>query len=47
MLKFIAVTLFTIWILALVTKHTMGGFAHVLLVLAIVISLIQLVRGSD
>jgi Family of unknown function (DUF5670) len=46
-LRIAAVVLLVIWFLALFTKHTMGGFAHALLVLAIVLTLIGLVRGKD
>jgi hypothetical protein len=43
----IAVVLVLIWAVGLYTKHTMGGFIHVLLVLAVVLGLIGLVRGSN
>jgi hypothetical protein len=40
------VVLVAIWALAVFTKHTMGGFAHMLLVFALVLGLIHLVRGD-
>ena len=46
MLKIAAVVLFLLWVLGLVTGHTMGGFVHVLLVLALVLGMISLVRGK-
>ena len=36
-----------LWAVAVFTKHTMDGFAHVLLVFALVFGLIYLVRGSN
>jgi hypothetical protein len=41
------VVLLALWILGLVTRHTMGGFVHVLLILALVLGLIGLVRGKN
>ncbi len=37
--------LLVLWILGLVTAHTMGGFIHILLVLAVVAFLIQIISG--
>jgi hypothetical protein len=45
MLWTIAVILFVLWALGLVTAYTMSGFIHVLLVLAVVVVLIQLIQG--
>jgi Family of unknown function (DUF5670) len=45
-LRIIAVLVLLLWILGLFTGHTMGGFIHTLLVLAIVLGLIGLVRGK-
>ena len=47
MLKVAAAVLFLLWILGLVTGHAMGGFVHVLLVLALVLGFISLVRGNS
>jgi hypothetical protein len=41
------VLLLLLWVLGLVTGHTMGGFVHVLLVLALVLGLIRLVGGKN
>jgi len=41
----IAVILIVLWILGLVTSYTLGGFIHVLLVIAVVVILIQLIQG--
>ena len=45
MLWTIFVILLVLWLLGLVTSYTMGGFVHVLLVIAVVILVIQLVQG--
>jgi len=47
MFRIAAVVLLVLWILGLVTGRTMGGFVHVLLVLALVLALISLVRGKS
>ena len=41
-----AVVLFLLWVLGLATGRTLGGFVHVLLVLALVLGLINLIRGK-
>jgi len=41
-----AVVLFLLWVLGLATGRTLGGFVHVLLVLALVLGLISLIRGK-
>jgi len=45
MLWTIAVILFVLWALGLVTSYTMSGFIHILLVLAIVVVLIRVIQG--
>lgn len=45
MLYTIAVILIILWILGLVTSYTLGGFIHVLLVIAVVVVLIQVIQG--
>jgi hypothetical protein len=45
MLWTIFVILLVLWILGLVSSYTMGGFIHVLLVIAVVILIINLVSG--
>ena len=46
MLWTIAVVLLILWLLGLVTSYTIGGFVHVLLVIAIVVILIRLITGK-
>ena len=41
----IAVILIILWVLGLVSSYTMGGFIHVLLVIAIVVVLIRVIQG--
>jgi len=45
MLETIAVILLVLWALGLVTSYTMGGFIHILLVIAIVVILIRIIQG--
>jgi len=45
MLWTIAVVLAVLWLLGLVSSYTLGGFIHILLVLAIVVVLINLIQG--
>ena len=45
MLYTIAVILIILWLLGLVTSYTVGGFIHILLVLAVVALVFQLVTG--
>ncbi len=45
MLYTIAVVLLVLWLLGLVSSYTMGGFVHVLLVVAIVMVLVNLITG--
>jgi hypothetical protein len=41
----IAVVLLILWVLGLVTSTTMGGFIHILLVLAIIVVLVRVIQG--
>lgn len=45
MLETIAVVLVVLWLLGLVTSYTIGGFIHVLLIIAVVVILIRVVQG--
>ncbi|MGD1089450.1 MAG: lmo0937 family membrane protein [Verrucomicrobiota bacterium] len=45
MLYTIAVILLILWLLGLVTGTTMGGFIHILLVIAIVVVLVRVITG--
>jgi hypothetical protein len=45
MLYTIAVVLVVLWLLGLVTSYTMGGFIHILLVVAIIMVLLNVING--
>ena len=45
MLWTIAVVLVILWLLGLVTSYTMGGFIHVLLIIAVIMVLLRIIRG--
>jgi hypothetical protein len=47
MLETIAIILLILWALGLVSAYTLGGFIHILLVLAIVVVLIRVIRGRN
>ena len=47
MLSAILVILVVLWLLGMVTSYTMGGFLHVLLVIAIAVVLIRIIRGRN
>jgi len=45
MLYTIAVILLILWVLGLVTSYTIGGFIHILLVIAIIMVLLRVING--
>ena len=45
MLQTIAIVLVILWLLGFVTSYTMGGFIHILLVVAVVMILVRVVQG--
>ncbi len=45
MLWTIAVVLTVLWLLGLVSSYTMGGFIHLLLILAIIVVLVNVIQG--
>jgi hypothetical protein len=45
MLETIAIILIVLWLLGLVSSYTLGGFIHVLLVLAIVVIAVRVIQG--
>ncbi len=47
MLYTIAVVLIILWLLGMVTAYTMGGFIHILMVIAIVVVLLRVIRGQS
>jgi len=47
MLWTIFVILLILWLLGMVTSNTMGGFIHILLIVAIVVVLIRVIQGRN
>jgi hypothetical protein len=45
MLETIAILLVILWALGLFTSYTMGGFIHILLVIAVVVVVVRLIQG--
>jgi hypothetical protein len=45
MLETIAIILIVLWLLGLVSSYTMGGFIHILLVIALVVIVIRVLQG--
>lgn len=45
MLTTIAFILIILWLLGLITSYTIGGFIHILLVIAIIIVLLRIIQG--
>jgi hypothetical protein len=46
MLFIIAVVLIILWLLGIVSSYTIGGFIHILLVIAVIIVLLRIIRGK-
>ncbi len=47
MLTTIAIILLVLWLIGVVSSYTIGGFVHLLLVIAIVLFLIRVIRGEN
>jgi len=47
MLVTIAIILIILWLLGLVTAYTLGGFIHILLVVAIILFLVRIIQGRN
>ncbi len=45
MLETIAVVLVILWALVLATSYTLGGFIHILLVIALIVVILRVIRG--
>ncbi|MEN6295717.1 MAG: lmo0937 family membrane protein [Chloroherpetonaceae bacterium] len=46
MLYIIAVVLIILWLVGMVSSYTLGGFIHILIVVAVIMILVRLIRGS-
>ncbi|CAG1023031.1 hypothetical protein MTYM_02155 [Methylococcales bacterium] len=47
MLETIAVVLIILWILGFVSSYTLGGFIHILLVIAIIVIVLRVIQGRS
>jgi len=47
MLETIVIILVVLWLLGLVSSYTLGGFIHILLVIAVVVILIRIIQGRN
>lgn len=45
LLEFFAIILIILWLAGLVTSYTMGGFIHILLIVAIILILLRIIKG--
>jgi hypothetical protein len=45
MLEMLAITLIVLWLLGLLSSYTLGGFIHILLVIAVVVILLRIIQG--
>jgi len=45
MLNTIAIVLIVLWLLGLITSYTIGGFIHILFVIAIIMILLNIIKG--
>lgn len=46
MLGTVAIILVVLWLLGIVTANTMGGFIHILIVIAVVVVLLRVIKGG-
>jgi hypothetical protein len=47
MLQTIAIILIVLWLLGMVSAYTMGGFIHILLVIAVIVVLLRVIQGRS
>jgi hypothetical protein len=47
MLSTLLIVLLVLWLLGMVTSYTMGGFIHILLVVAIIVVLLRVIQGRN
>ncbi len=47
MLWTIAIILIVLWLLGMVSSYTLGGFVHILLILAVIAVLVRLIQGRN
>ena len=47
MLESIAIILIILWVLGLVSSYTLGGFIHILLVIAVIVIILRVIQGRS
>jgi hypothetical protein len=47
MLETFAILLIVLWILGLVSSYTLGGFIHILLVIAVIVVILRIIQGRS
>jgi len=47
MLTTIAIVFIVLWLLGIITSYTIGGFIHILLIVAVIMLLIRLIKGRS
>jgi hypothetical protein len=47
MLETLAIILLILWLLGMVSSYTLGGFIHLLLVIAVIVMLVRIIRGRS
>jgi hypothetical protein len=47
MLETLAIILLILWLLGMVSSYTLGGFIHLLLVIAVIVVLVRIIRGRS
>jgi hypothetical protein len=47
MLETIAIILVVLWLLGMVSSYTLGGFIHILLVIAVIVIIIRVIQGRN
>ena len=47
MLTSIAVVLIILWLLGIITSYTLGGFIHILLIIAVILILVRVIQGES
>lgn len=47
MLETLAIVLIILWVLGLVSSYTLGGFIHILLVIAVIVILLRVIQGRN
>ncbi len=46
MLTTIAVLLFILWLAGVISSYTLGGFIHILLIVAVIVVLVKIIKGE-